>query len=486
MAEAAKNSYRGILKATSAFGGMQLLLILINLVRGKFVAMFLGPDGMGVSSLLTTSTNTLIKMSSLGLNLAIVKEVAARKERGENVAALLKITGRLVRYTAILGCVICVLFSRLLSEWTFGNGDYAWQFVALGLMIYLTIVANGKMSVLQGLHEVKRLSLASVIGAATGLLVSVPLYYFFGTRGIVPAMIVFAAVILLFYHISLKKSIKTKPQSTVSRDEFRSVSKGLIGLGAILIAGDLIGTLATYLVNIFLRSYGTVDTVGLYQAANSITNQYTGALFAAMAMDYFPRLSAEANDNGKMSDIVNRQSEIMALAFGPAAMLIIITTPLLIKLLLTESFMPIIDMMRWMGLGILLKGLIFPMGYITYAKNNRRLFVKLEILFNNFIFLAFSIAGYYFFGLVGLGYALVADNLLCIFVYRLVNGRVYGYRFSPAVVKKYILNIALASLCLSASFIEDVRISMPVMLILLTIALAHSITRIRSMLKADR
>jgi len=484
MAEASKNSYRGILKATSAFGGMQVLLILINLVRGKFVALFLGPDGMGISSLLTTSTNTLIKMSSLGLNLAIVKEIAAKKERGESLAALLLITTRLVRYTAILGCVICVLFSGLLSKWTFGNSDYAWQFVALALMIYITIVANGKMSVLQGLHEVKRLSMTSVVGAATGLLVSVPLYYFFGTKGIVPAMIVFAAVNLLFYQISLKKTIKPEPH-TLGREEFSTVSKGLIGLGAILIAGDLVSTFATYLVNIFLRSYGTVDTVGLYQAANSITNQYTGALFAAMAMDYFPRLSAEANkDNSKMSLIVNRQSEVMALAFGPAAMLIIVTTPVLIRLLLTDEFSSIVDLMRWMGLGILLKGLIFPMGYITYAKNNRRLFVKLEIIFNNAIFLSFSILGYYFFGLIGLGYALVADNLLCIFVYRLVNGHVYGYRFNREVIKEYILSIVLTGLCLYASFIEDIRISLPVMSILLLISLIHSIVRIKSMLRA--
>lgn len=461
-----------------------MLLILINLVRGKFVAMFLGPDGMGISSLLTTSTNTLIKVSSLGLNLAIVKEIASKKERGESIAALLRITARLVRYTAIIGCVICVLFSGLLSKWTFGNSDYAWQFVALALMVYITIVANGKMSILQGLHEVKRLSLASVVGAATGLLISVPLYYFFGTKGIVPAMIVFAAVNLLFYHINLKKTVKPEPHA-VKRDEFNAVSKSLISLGAVLIAGDLVGTLATYLVNIFLRSYGTVDTVGLYQAANSITNQYTGALFAAMAMDYFPRLSADAGDNNKMSLIVNRQSEIMALAFGPAAMLVIVTTPVLIQLLLTDAFTPIVDLMRWMGLGILLKGLIFPMGYITYAKNNRRLFVKLEILFNNAVFLTFSILGYYFFGLTGLGYALVVDNLLCIFVYRLVNGRMYGYRFSPEVIREYILSIVLTSLCLAASFIEDLRISLPVMLILLLISLTHSIIRIKSMLKAE-
>ena len=46
-----ENGYRSILKGTSIFGGVQIFQILINLIRGKFVAMFLGPAGMGAASL---------------------------------------------------------------------------------------------------------------------------------------------------------------------------------------------------------------------------------------------------------------------------------------------------------------------------------------------------------------------------------------------------------------------------------------------------
>ena len=48
-----ENSYSTIMKRLSAFGGVQLFNILVTLVRGKFVAMFLGPEGMGISSLFT-------------------------------------------------------------------------------------------------------------------------------------------------------------------------------------------------------------------------------------------------------------------------------------------------------------------------------------------------------------------------------------------------------------------------------------------------
>lgn len=91
------NSYRNILKGISVFGGVKVFEIVINLIRGKFVAMFLGPDGMGINSIFTSSANTLSQFSSLGLNLAIVKEVAEVKEKDR----FHEILGVVLRLTAI-------------------------------------------------------------------------------------------------------------------------------------------------------------------------------------------------------------------------------------------------------------------------------------------------------------------------------------------------------------------------------------------------
>ncbi len=75
-----ENSYSSILRRLSAFGGVQIFNILIGLLRGKFVALLLGPSGMGISALYTSSIAPLQQLCSLGLNLAVVKEVAANKD----------------------------------------------------------------------------------------------------------------------------------------------------------------------------------------------------------------------------------------------------------------------------------------------------------------------------------------------------------------------------------------------------------------------
>ncbi len=47
--------------------------------------------------------------------------------------------------------------------------------------------------------------------------------------------------------------------------------------------------------------------------------------------------------------------------------------------------------------------------------------MKLEVILTNVVTLAFSIMGFYFFGLVGLGYAVVAENILALIVYLAVK-----------------------------------------------------------------
>lgn len=314
-----ENSYRSILKGTSVFGGVQVFQILINMVRGKFVALFLGPDGMGVSALLTSATGTVQQFGSLGLNLAIVKEVAANRDRPETTATVLGVAKKLIYATALLGASVCIILSVPLNAFTFGSseGNPVW-FVFLSLMVFFSIAGSGQMAILQGMHAVKRLSVSSLVGATAGLVFGVPLYWLYGTDGIVPAMIILAFTTFVFYLISVRRELggdKGNPRLVWS--EHGALVKKLISLGMVLMAATLIGTITHYGIATFLRAFGSVETVGLYQAANSVTNQYVGMIISAMSLDYFPRLSAVAADNRKVAEIANRQTEIVAFLTTP-------------------------------------------------------------------------------------------------------------------------------------------------------------------------
>lgn len=245
--------------------------VLINLVRGKLVAMLLGPTGMGVSALFVSSSNTIQRFASIGLNLAIVKETSSRTADEGELANVISVARRLVTVTALVGVLLCVLFSSFLSRLTFGDDTMSSQFVLLGIVVGLTVAYNGKLAILQGIQEVKRISLASLIGGLAGLAFGVPLYYFWGIYGIVPAMGMLALTMYIFYSISLSRAVKL-PSVRFVWNSHKHLIKTLVVLGLLLMVNDMLVSLVQYLINIFIKMHGSTDAVGLYQSANSLTN----------------------------------------------------------------------------------------------------------------------------------------------------------------------------------------------------------------------
>lgn len=482
-----ENGYRSILKGTSILGGVQLFQILINLVRGKFVAMLLGPEGMGIAAIFTSTQNTLVRFSSLGLDLAFVKEAAASRGRPDRLHSVIMVALQIIRLTALGGAVICALASPLLSRIAFGDYSCTWQFLLLSVAVYLTLAANGKLALLQGLHEVKRLSRVSLIGAATGLLAGVPLYYFFGNKGIVPAIIVLALAIFIFYTLGLRKAHR-QPRTAVSH-RFRSkLTRKMLQTGVILLASALVNTICTYLINIFISNYGNLSDVGLFNAANGITLQYAGIVFAAMALDYFPRLAAAAKaaDASLMRSIINRQMVTVALIVTPLCILLIATAPLIIRILLTDEFLPVRGLLCWLGVSVLFKAIAYPLGYVAIAKDNRRLFFWLEAVACNALYLGMSLIFYALCGLDGLGYGAVAEQAVCVILYLCVNRAAFGFTPDRRAVGETLLAICLGCSAFAATMLTSGATAITLLVAIALASVSWTVVRLRKLLAAER
>lgn len=272
------SSYRKIVKGTALFGGVQVFNILISLIRGKLIAIILGPEGMGISSLLTSSTNMLQQFSSLGVNYSAVKDISLAKENGdqERLSLVIHVLRRLLHVTSLIGSLLSILFAQQLSLFAFGTIDYKWSFIGLSVMIYFTTLSNGELAILQGSRMLKQLAYSSIIGASLGLIVSVPLYYYYGYDGIVPAMIVLSLITFLF-----NRSYANKIQFDNSKVEWntvKTIGRAMVALGVIMLVSSLFATISNYSLNAFISNFGSLKDVGLYQAANSITNQYVGVV----------------------------------------------------------------------------------------------------------------------------------------------------------------------------------------------------------------
>lgn len=424
-----QNSYRQIFKATSIFGGVQFVSILISILRSKFIAILLGSSGIGIMSLLQTGTDLIANVTNLGLSTSAIRDISEAKDSNDShrIARTLTSFRRLLWLTGLLGMVTTLLLSPWLSQWVFGNKEYTWSFIILSVTLLLNAQSNGKHTLLQGMRKTKWMAQGGIFGGIIGLIISIPIYYMYGVKGIVPTMILTAVSALLlnwYYTRHIHIESVNIPFITSLKDGGK-----MIKLGILITLSGFISMLTNYFITIYISRTGSLSDLGLFQSGFNIANKYVGLVFTAITVDFYPRLAGINKDNLKVKTLVNQQTELTLLIIAPLLVLLLSTTPLVIQLFYTKEFLPTVPYMQWIALGLIFRALSWMMGFIVLAKGDSMLYFYKELIMN-IITLICNIAGYKLGGLEGLGIAFMITNILVFtYVYWLVNTK-YEYSVS--------------------------------------------------------
>jgi PST family polysaccharide transporter len=124
------------------------------------------------------------------------------------------------------------------------------------------------------------------------------------------------------------------------------------------------------------------EAAGYFQAAIGVSAMYVSFILQAMGTDFYPRLTAFAQDANTCNQLVNEQMEIALLLAAPLILAMLTFCPLVIYLLYSRNFGLASEILRWQMLGALLKVIAWPVGFILLAKNQGLKFFGCELLWN--------------------------------------------------------------------------------------------------------
>ena len=447
MTDENKSSYRSIFKATSLFGGVQVYQILIQIIKSKFVAVLLGPAGVGIMGLYQSGLQLIQQLSSMGLSQSAVRDVS--EANGSNdlhrIAKTVTVVRKLVWVTGILGLVLVACFSPLLSKTSFGNYDYTIPFIILSVTLLLDQLSAGQKVVLQGLRRLKDLAKCSAFGVTFGLITSVPLYYWLGIEGIVPTIILNSLCSLLlswFYSRRIKiEKVNVTPKQTLEQ------GKLMLVMGVSMSISGILSTIVAYAIRGYIQANGGVEQVGLYQAGFVIMTTYVGMVMNAIATDYYPRLAAINKDNQKCREAVSQQGEIGVMILAPMLAICLVFMPFVLKILYSDKFLAANEYISWACLGMMLRLASWVISFLFVAKAESKLYIVNEISANLY-FLVLSLIGYKTLGLTGLGIAFALEYLVYFIQCYLIARKRYNFSFSNSFIKCYGVQLLLIIVCL--------------------------------------
>ena len=450
--DAKNHAYGQILRSSAWIGASSVLSMAIGLVRTKVMAVLLGPGGVGLLGLYTSIMDLAQSIASMGINSSGVRQIAEAVGSGdaERIARTAKVLRQTSILLGVLAVVLLVAFSKQVSGITFGTNEHGAAVALLSVAVFFRLLSDAQGALIQGMRRIADLAKMSILSALFGTLISIPMVYFLREKGLVPYLVALAAVTLATSWW-FRRKINVHAVS-ITRFQARQEQARLLKLGLAFMASGVMVMGTAYIIRILvLRTVG-FDAAGLYQCAWTLGGLYIGLILQAMGADFYPRLTAIAEDHPECNRLVNEQTQISVLLAAPGVIATLTFAPVVIALIYSIKFEGAVTVLRWICLGGALRVISWPMGYIILAKGKQNLFFWSELAWTIVhVVLAWTCVNS--FGLNGAGIAFFGSYVFhCFLIYPMVR-RLTGFRWSKVNRQAGFIFLTLIAIVFCSSYL---------------------------------
>lgn len=470
---AEKTTYGTVFKTTFLFGFVQVFNAIVAIFKNKIVAILIGAEGIGLLSIFGSTMRLLQTGAGLGVNQSAVRDVSEANGKGNRsrISRIISVTNKVVLFTGLLGCMITLVLSYWLSDWTLDSHAYVISYCILGIAVACNIMNDGKMAIIKGVRHLKSLAKASIIGTLVGLFTAIPLYYFFGKDGIVPEILISSILALLTSQYFVNKISVDKVK--LSFKEAYIDARSMVKIGCALMFVSFVTMFVSVVINSYMISNGGLKDVGFYNAGVTILNSYFGLVITALMTDYYPRISSVNKDNNLLQDELNKQAKVSLVLCCPMCVLFMVYSSIAVQLLYTSEFEPAVDYLRFGIYWTLITICSNQIDLILVAKGEVRIFTVIALSIRAIQIVA-CIGLYKYFGLLGLGISYAFLGVIHMTIMTTVVYKKYRICFDSTFIKLAIVELLFAISATILSFTENQIINYTIGSVLIILSFVFS------------
>lgn len=434
------------LRAVAIVGMSSVAVVLFGAIRLKFVALGVGAEGVGSLGILTATANFGVVLFGLGLNTSGIQAVAAvttdpialQRTR----SALLRGAGGL----ALVGGLFMVGGNLVWGLLQPTEGPGVVLSIALAVTLISLLIMGAQVALLNGLGRLKALAICNSIGAAVGTVITIVALQISDTAGIVAALV--AAPMASAACSTWFVARIAGPKQKVTRREWWPAFQGMASLGGMVMLG-LIATNAVQLgIRVWIEGTYGLAVAGHYQSAWTITSLYIGFVLTALAAEFFPRISAAADNREHLNKSVDAQVRLALLLAWPVLMWTIVLAEFVLHVLYSAEFSVASGLLRWQLVGDVLKVVGWGIAFLLLARKAKISFFVGEIAFNaTYLGAVLAIPGTK--DLVGVGLAYICAYAIYVLVVLMLAWKESRFRMSiltSAIVVVFLVLAAGAAL----------------------------------------
>lgn len=382
---------------------------LAGVVAGKVVAVCTGPAGVALLGQFNNFINISTTFANGGINTGVVKYTAEYAKNEQKTKELFATSFKVTLYTScIIGLTLMVLSTKL-SSYLFTTAAYASIFIVFGFSIILYALNSLFISMLNGSGDIKELSYVNVISNVAGLLFTIVLVYYFKIYGALLAIILAQSIIFIISGYVLVKRSWFQLSFFVGALDIKILKK-LSAFSLMAIVSALTVPLSQIILRQYLINHLSLQSAGIWQGVNSVSNTYLLLASSAISIYYLPKL-ASLKTKSEIRHEIHLGYKMIIPIMVVCCIGIYIFRHFIIRLLFSGAFSTMSELFLFQMMGDVLKASTWILAYYMLAKSMTRLYIITEVVFH----IIYVVLGYLFvnyFGLVGITYAYAANYLI--------------------------------------------------------------------------
>jgi len=333
------------------------VVFLLHFLLKPIMARYLGPEGLGLFSMVTTIVGTITLISGLGINIALVKYFAEYKNDRSRLNALFS-SGFATSLIIGVGTSICLfVLSNKLGE--IFKMPLLTLLLKISAFVFPFSLAFGIfLGVFSGLREMKFYSIFNTLnGIMIFLFTMAFLFLGFGVKGAVIGDMLASITVTIFAAVIMKKYVQFKISN------YKENTIKLTSFGSQLMLGNVINNV-NYQADIILIGYLLSATdLGYYSVAVALS-RFIWRIPNSIQMVAYPATAEywAKGEIGSLNKMMDKTMKYTAFVLLTVGLILWIFAEEIIVILFGQSFLPSVFPFKILIAGTVIYGIGIPIG----------------------------------------------------------------------------------------------------------------------------
>ncbi len=315
-------------KIIVSLAGIQFLQAAVQVFKMKFVALMLGPDGLGVISLINQFIQVIMQVSTISLPWVATRFMAVAHSHGhEEFADKVKVFFRAILNMSIIGTACGLFFLMLFDHFHFsGLSEYkTLALISIGMVLPMGL-RGFLVSVFTTAGKYRFAAVTMFLSVLWGSIAMLLGAWLWGLTGFFVCQAFSEYMMLIYCLVKMKSEMGLRPLS--GKVEIIRELKKLHGSFELAVYGGIISFLspmALMVLRYSLFNNGGEKLVGLYQAVHGLVFYITVAFGQATNLYLDPILKSDISPEQKIKT-ANSYLQPISLLLG-TIMVVVVTFP---------------------------------------------------------------------------------------------------------------------------------------------------------------